>query len=316
MKNKLITLIIPAKNAEETITAAINSVEALASLTPTQLIIVEDGSTDNTLEIICAAISQTKSLASIVLSNPQSIGPGPSRNRALALAEGSSIGFIDSDDILIPESYCAVLSQAQHEKRDMALFDDVNGVYDRQRITKILDKTERSRLLRRLEIDGSVIYSLFSSKLIFDNNLSFGEHYFEDFQFQYGAVAAAKNILISSKTCYAKSDTAESILNTFSTRHVAGVHSLFEWLNEVMPSFADDDTDINVIRADIAYGIRGLMYNVINQGQPQNESVVVDRLKEFVTSEFDLELVMKSLTRSSKDQHLKRLFERMNYEIL
>lgn len=316
MKNKLTTLILPAKNAEKTIAAAINSVEALALLTPTQLIIVDDGSTDNTSEIIHSAISQTKSLDSIVLSNPQSIGPGPSRNKALALAEGSSIGFIDSDDILVPESYCAVLSQAQHEKRDMVVFDDVNGVYDRQRITKILDKTDRPRLLRRLEIDGSVIYSSFSSKLIFDNNLCFGEHYFEDFQFQYKAIAVAKNILISSKTCYVKRDTAKSILNTFSTRHVAGVHSLFLWLNEVMPSFADDDADLNVIRADIAYGIRGLMYNVINQGQPQNESVIIDRLTEFVTSEFDLELVMSGLTRSDKDLYLKRLFERMNYEIL
>lgn len=104
-KDPLVSVIIPAFNSEKYIADAIDSIleQTYKNL---EIIIVDDGSTDNTAETVRRYISiQTTD------HRPQTIryiyqenkGPAAARNRGIKEAKGEYIAFLDSDDIWLPE---------------------------------------------------------------------------------------------------------------------------------------------------------------------------------------------------------------------
>ena len=97
----LVSVIIPAYNAETTIQETVESVLA-QSLQDFELIIVNDGSTDNTLQVL-DRISDPRIK---VFSYPNA-GAAVSRNRGFAQASGEFIAFLDADDLWTPEKLAA-----------------------------------------------------------------------------------------------------------------------------------------------------------------------------------------------------------------
>lgn len=98
MDEKLVSIIMPAYNAEKYITNAINSI-IHQTYKNWELLIVDDYSKDNTIKIV----SEFKDDRIILLKNRKNIGAAISRNRALKAARGKWIAFLDSDDIWHPE---------------------------------------------------------------------------------------------------------------------------------------------------------------------------------------------------------------------
>ncbi|HEY9859784.1 MAG TPA: glycosyltransferase family A protein, partial [Candidatus Obscuribacterales bacterium] len=93
----LVSVIIPAYNAETTIQETVKSVLE-QSLQDFELIIVNDGSTDNTLQVL-DRISDPRIK---VFSYPNA-GAAVSRNRGFAQATGELIAFLDADDLWTPK---------------------------------------------------------------------------------------------------------------------------------------------------------------------------------------------------------------------
>jgi glycosyltransferase involved in cell wall biosynthesis len=91
--------IIPAHNAEATLARTLRSV-LLQTIHPSEIIIVDDGSTDKTLEI-AKSIDFPPEVAVTVLSQPQA-GVSVSRNRALRLTQQPIVAFLDADDTWVP----------------------------------------------------------------------------------------------------------------------------------------------------------------------------------------------------------------------
>ena len=89
----LVTVIIPTYNREATIKRAINSVLG-QTYKEVELIIVDDGSTDNTVEIIHSY--RDKRIKLVSLSG--NCGANIARNTGIKLAKGEYIAFQDSDD--------------------------------------------------------------------------------------------------------------------------------------------------------------------------------------------------------------------------
>lgn len=88
----LISVIIPVYNREDLISQAIDSVLDQEH-TNLELIVVDDGSTDSTPEIL-----KSYGTHITVLTQPNS-GPSAARNLGIKHARGSIIGFLDSDDM-------------------------------------------------------------------------------------------------------------------------------------------------------------------------------------------------------------------------
>lgn len=96
-----ISVIVPAHNAADTIARALESV-AGQTLLPAEVVVVDDGSTDGTWAAIEACRDMLAPVRLVAERQPQS-GAGAARNRALMLATGAYVAFLDADDDWLPE---------------------------------------------------------------------------------------------------------------------------------------------------------------------------------------------------------------------
>lgn len=95
----LVSVVIPTYNAEKYIESAINSVQ-VQSLKNIEIIIINDGSTDNSEEIIDSLKLSDPRISLYTQKN--SGKPAIARNVGCARAKGKYISFMDSDDIMLP----------------------------------------------------------------------------------------------------------------------------------------------------------------------------------------------------------------------
>ncbi|KYC40591.1 glycosyl transferase family A [Scytonema hofmannii PCC 7110] len=92
-----ISVIIPAYNAEHTILETIKSVQQ-QTFSDFEIIIINDGSTDRTLEIL-NAIADSR----IKIFSYENGGLPVARNRGIARATGEFLAFLDADDLWTPD---------------------------------------------------------------------------------------------------------------------------------------------------------------------------------------------------------------------
>jgi glycosyltransferase involved in cell wall biosynthesis len=98
MKQPIVSIIIPAYNAEEYIKEAVES--ALAqTYANCEVVVVDDGSTDNTRNVLAPYLRAKK----IIYIHQSNKGLAGARNTGVRKAKGGYIAFLDSDDIFLPE---------------------------------------------------------------------------------------------------------------------------------------------------------------------------------------------------------------------
>lgn len=98
-KKPSISIIMPCFNASRTLSSTIDRVFA-QSFTDFELIIINDGSTDDSLNILNALATKHKSIKVIDQANK---GPAIARNKGLKIAKGEFIAFLDADDSWHPD---------------------------------------------------------------------------------------------------------------------------------------------------------------------------------------------------------------------
>jgi glycosyltransferase involved in cell wall biosynthesis len=111
MTENLISVIIPAFNAERYIGQALASVGS-QTYQNWEILVTNDRSTDGTARVV-AEFAQKTSQPVRVLEHERNLGPSAARNTAMRVARGDYIAFLDADDSWGPdhlESMCAALS--------------------------------------------------------------------------------------------------------------------------------------------------------------------------------------------------------------
>jgi glycosyltransferase involved in cell wall biosynthesis len=94
--DELISIVIPCYNAEKCVGEAIES--ALnQTYEPTEIIVIDDGSTDESLSVIRSFDEQ------VIWRTGENKGACHARNVGLALAQGEYVQFLDADDLLLPK---------------------------------------------------------------------------------------------------------------------------------------------------------------------------------------------------------------------
>ena len=96
----LVSIVMPAYNAEKYIGAAIDSVIA-QTYQNWELIVVDDCSTDNTAEIVTEYMKKDERIKYHKLE--KNSGAAVARNTAVEIAQGKYMAFLDSDDVWFPE---------------------------------------------------------------------------------------------------------------------------------------------------------------------------------------------------------------------
>lgn len=95
-----VSVIMPAYNAAATVERALASIAA-QTVKPREVIVVDDGSTDQTVRRIQAMAGRMNGIALRAFSQANQ-GAGAARNRAVATATGAWLAFLDSDDEWLP----------------------------------------------------------------------------------------------------------------------------------------------------------------------------------------------------------------------
>jgi len=99
-ESPLVSVIMPAYNSADFIAEAIQSVLQQTHLT-WELLIIDDASDDNTVEIIEKIASADPKIQ--LFQNKTNQGAGISRNIGIKSAQGAFIAFLDADDLWLPE---------------------------------------------------------------------------------------------------------------------------------------------------------------------------------------------------------------------
>ena len=107
MIHGLLSIIMPAYNVEDYIERAIDSI-LKQTYSQIELIIVDDGSTDNTLDIISARQKMDKR---IIVVSQKNKGAMSARNEGIRIARGQWITFIDSDDYIEINAYRELINK-------------------------------------------------------------------------------------------------------------------------------------------------------------------------------------------------------------
>lgn len=96
----LLSIIIPVYKVEDYIKECLDSVFRQIP-DGVEIIVVDDGSPDRSMEIVRREFSMWISSGALILLAQENKGPGGARNFGLSQARGKYIGFLDSDDVLL-----------------------------------------------------------------------------------------------------------------------------------------------------------------------------------------------------------------------
>ena len=111
----LVSILIPAYNAEKWIAATIRSAME-QRWEPKEIIMVDDGSTDRTLEI--ARCFESESVRVFTQVNQ---GASAARNKAFSLSHGEYIQWLDADDLLAPDKISKQMALVMQGAGDLTL---------------------------------------------------------------------------------------------------------------------------------------------------------------------------------------------------
>lgn len=158
-----ISIIIPVYNVEKLLQRCINSL-LNQTFTDYELICINDGSKDNSLEVL----NRYKKNKKIRIYDQQNKGPAQTRNRGISLAKGDYIMFIDSDDYVL-ENYVEHYYQAMVSGD----YDLVIGGYQKITGTKI----EFIRKLKEGEFSKYIVMGpvakLYKRSFLLENKIEF-----------------------------------------------------------------------------------------------------------------------------------------------
>ena len=215
-----ISVILPVYNSQDYITKSIESVLS-QTFADFELIIVNDGSTDNTPDIINEFEDNR-----IRVLNQSNQGPGAARNRALEIAEGRYIMFLDSDDWLCPDALEVAHAEITKYGADLTFFQMIN--FDGEKYypndwfsMKTFDGSFENRAFSPDETPGSIFdLSVGVCQKIYDGsflekiNARFPEGiFFEDMPFFFYVFLKSERISIVKKPLYVRRKHKKSITN-------------------------------------------------------------------------------------------------------
>jgi len=105
----LVSVIVPAFNAAETIEHSLESLAA-QSLRELEIVVVDDGSTDRTAELVRRFSEQLDPRVRLV--SQEHSGRAAARNTGMRNASGGFLGFVDADDEALPGMFESLLRRA------------------------------------------------------------------------------------------------------------------------------------------------------------------------------------------------------------
>lgn len=239
MKTK-VSVIVPMYNSEQYIERCLNSILNLNI--PKEIIVVDDGSTDNSYNIVEKYAKRDL----VYLHRQENKGVSEARNLGLSKISGNIVAFVDSDDLVIKDEFEKFFYLFKDSDACMAM-GGVNiefssdWVEKRQAFTDLLDKNLNGEkcfisLMQTNTFTPLVFCYLFRKSFIDNCGLRFCHRMSEDDLWSSEAMCLANNVLITSCVHYRYCKHSESITGNNKNslfradNHIVVANDLYEFM--------------------------------------------------------------------------------------
>lgn len=208
-----ISVIIPVYNVENYLKECLDSV-CKQTLTDIEIICIDDGSTDNSLDILKEYASKDSRIKIITKENG---GQATARNLGIKEAQGEYVAFVDSDDFIESDMFEKLYVKAKENNLDMAMckiatYDHQteeikdNAWYYMLGVFKDFDKeifNHKDTKEFTCNIAVTPYNKIYKNSLLKENNILFPEGLiFEDEKFFYDTYLRSKRISIVNEFLY------------------------------------------------------------------------------------------------------------------
>lgn len=225
----MVSIIVPVYNVEQYLNVCVES--ALKLKTDIEIILVDDGSTDNSGKM-CDALAESNHNVRVFHQANQ--GLSAARNRGIKEASGDFVLFLDSDDFLDPLETDLMLNELKPETEALlGLYNNYYAdldLYEKENcdgFLRLSGNTSTDDFLSCLPKDGSSCYMIacrfvVKRSLIADNGLFFTEGiYREDEEWTQRLLCTVENVHICHRFFYQYRQLREgAITSAVTPKHV------------------------------------------------------------------------------------------------
>lgn len=277
MDNIDVSVIVPVYNSEEYIGTTLDSI-INQDFKSFEVIVIDDGSTDKSLEIINQKLS--KSTISYNVIHQENSGVSGARNRGIEEANGKYLVFIDADDYVTGNH----LSELYNGQTDFSLIQFIKKDGDRLSSPHHFSAESIScddfiKKELNMEMPFNFWQLMYKASLINENGIRFNPDlvYGEDIDFALRALLFGSEIAISNEATYYYIQHSESAINTSEFRRFE-VIEIFEDLAEFYKAHGRDDLADLITTSRIPKAIFGNMNYFFYNGYDFDE--VMGKMKE------------------------------------
>ncbi len=282
-----ISIVVPAYNASQYIVECLNSI-VKQNLEEYEIIIVNDGSKDNTQETCERYISQNAGVNIKIINQPNG-GVSVARNQGVEAATGEWVMFVDADDMLLHPIFTH-LDEADTENADIIMLEytrSKNILQAKNCQTKFIDSElfikcalRYPKYCREIQksynIDPYSNWScwgkLFKRAWLVENGIKFPEGVFtsEDCVFLLRAYSTNPKILVTDIVMYYYRVNGQSVTHTFNPRILDNYKKIFDCLKcDIGNDSLREDLDVYISERIIEC----VRYYANNKGRPDNEQL-------------------------------------------
>lgn len=255
----MISVIIPAYNAENTIEKCLKSV-INQTYHDLEIIIVDDGSIDRTSEI---ANSLAVKDSRISVLHQKNSGVSVARNKGLYKSKGEYVFFVDADDYLDVNALSVLAKDQEETNADIVacIISDEKGtasslsVFNRHNDFFADDNKSIGENMIYLRL-GSVIGKLFKKAIIIENNIIFQNELEigEDLIFSHTYLIHCQSIMKDSKSIYfVRNVNTESLSKKFApncemstSKRIDAIKKTFSFFPEYKKKWNESFAGINL----------------------------------------------------------------------
>ena len=200
----VISLIVPVYNVAEFLPACIESVLA-QTFRDFELILIDDGSTDNSLQVLR---EYEKKDARIRVIEQENAGVSAARNAGLDAARGDYIGFVDSDDEILPEMLSDMIAASTEHDADVVCCAFGRIVGEEKHIQRTSDECAVYSGMEIIQwffntTFGNLCWNkIYRRSLVESIRFPVGRAYAEDIAFTFRALLPAGKAVFLNKDLY------------------------------------------------------------------------------------------------------------------
>lgn len=285
--NSKLSVIMPVYNGEKYLRQCLDSiVNQSIGIDNIEVIIVNDNSTDNSLNIINEYCDNYPNFK--LISNNSQLGAGESRNKAIVEVTSDYLTFIDCDDFISLNAYEDSLSKIEESGADLLIYnwETYTGTDYVEPINIHQQNTDENILLKDINENPKLVFSTASWNKIYHKSLFeyliFSNGLYDDNLAVVSAVINAKRIFLSKDSTYFYRKNLDSTTENITPEHALSLCDSIKQLNDL--------NNVNVNLLNIKFINDVLFWVYYYDWAIDDEILIINKLKNSINQVSSLDL--------------------------